>query len=244
VIPSGQTFSSTSSKQMPKKSSWGVNEKAEAAKDRKNANKSAKSAQQKEQAEEDEWAAHANPKGKKDVKREEEQRKKEEAAAKKAELRRLQEQEEAEMANLGKKKANPKAGKVTAHELHLLKESQKKEFEKKRTEKSNIDRRQLTEEEYSALVEIENRNKEGDAVVDARSVEAALQQLNISGGGGEGDDDRHPEKRAKAAWNAYYEEMLPVMKEEKPGLRLMQYKSMIFDKWQKDPRNPRNQLNK
>lgn len=229
---------------MPKKSSWGVNEKSEAAKDRKNAKKSEQQKDISKQAEEDEWAAHANPKGKKEVKREEEQRKKEEVAAKKAELRRLQEQEEAEMANLGKKKANPKAGKVTAHELHLMKESQKKEFEKKLTEKSNIDHRQITEEEYAALVEIENRNKEGDAVVDARSVDAALQQLNISGGGGDGDDDRHPEKRAKAAWNVYYEEMMPVMKQEKPGLRLMQYKGMIFDKWQKDPRNPRNQLNK
>lgn len=29
--------------------------------------------------------------------------------------------------------------------------------------------------------------------------------------------------------------------QEKPGLRLMQYKSMIFERWQKDPRNPRNQ---
>lgn len=225
---------------MPKKSSWGVNEKVEAAKERKQNAKSANAQQKQQQAEDAEWAAHSNPKGKKDVKREEEQRKKEEAAAKKAELRRLQEQEEAEMANLGKKKPNPKAGnKVTAHELHLMKETQKKEFEKALLEKSNLDRRQLTEEEYAALVEIENRNKEGDVALDARSVDAALQQLNLSGGG---DDDRHPEKRAKAAWNAYYEEMLPVMKQEKPGLRLMQYKSMIFDKWQKDPRNPRNQI--
>lgn len=29
--------------------------------------------------------------------------------------------------------------------------------------------------------------------------------------------------------------------QEKPGLRLMQYKSMIFERWQRDPRNPRNQ---
>lgn len=29
--------------------------------------------------------------------------------------------------------------------------------------------------------------------------------------------------------------------QDKPGLRLMQYKSLIFEKWAKDPRNPRNQ---
>ena len=27
----------------------------------------------------------------------------------------------------------------------------------------------------------------------------------------------------------------------KPGLRLMQYKSLIFEKWSKSPLNPRNQ---
>lgn len=33
----------------------------------------------------------------------------------------------------------------------------------------------------------------------------------------------------------------PSCMQEKPGLRLMQYKSMIFERWQRDPRNPRNQ---
>lgn len=47
-------------------------------------------------------------------------------------------------------------------------------------------------------------------------------------------------RRAKAAFEAYLAEQLEVMKSEKPGLRLMQYKSMIFERWQKDPRNPRN----
>lgn len=51
----------------------------------------------------------------------------------------------------------------------------------------------------------------------------------------------HACRRAKAAFEAYYAEQLEVMKAQKPGLRLMQYKSMIFEKWQRDPRNPRNQ---
>jgi len=38
-------------------------------------------------------------------------------------------------------------------------------------------------------------------------------------------------RRAKAAWEAYYEKMLPEMKEDKPGLKLMQYKSRIFEMW-------------
>lgn len=50
------------------------------------------------------------------------------------------------------------------------------------------------------------------------------------------------DRRAKAAWEAYFETELARMKEEKPGLRLMQYKSMIFENWQRSPLNPRNQL--
>ena len=42
-------------------------------------------------------------------------------------------------------------------------------------------------------------------------------------------------------WEAFFEAMLPEMKQEKPGLRLMQYKSMIFELWQRSTQNPRNQ---
>lgn len=47
-------------------------------------------------------------------------------------------------------------------------------------------------------------------------------------------------RRAKAAWEEYFAEQLPLMKESKPGLKQMQYKNRIFENWQKDPRNPRN----
>ncbi len=38
-------------------------------------------------------------------------------------------------------------------------------------------------------------------------------------------------RRAKAAWEAFYAAQLPELKEQKPGLKLMQYKSMIFDRY-------------
>jgi hypothetical protein len=53
--------------------------------------------------------------------------------------------------------------------------------------------------------------------------------------------DEHPERRQKALYNAYFENMLPRMKEDFPGLKLSQYKERIFDMWQKAPENPRNQ---
>lgn len=48
-------------------------------------------------------------------------------------------------------------------------------------------------------------------------------------------------RRAKALWNAFFEARLPEMKEEKPGLKLQQYKARIFDEWQRSKENPRNQ---
>lgn len=48
----------------------------------------------------------------------------------------------------------------------------------------------------------------------------------------------------KAAWAAYQERELPLLKQDKPGLKLMQYKDMMWKAWQKSPENPLNQVPK
>lgn len=48
-------------------------------------------------------------------------------------------------------------------------------------------------------------------------------------------------RRAKAAWEDHYAAQLPILRQEKPGLRLAQYRNMIFEEWQTNPLNPRNQ---
>ncbi|KAG9121407.1 hypothetical protein FRC07_002660 [Ceratobasidium sp. 392] len=53
--------------------------------------------------------------------------------------------------------------------------------------------------------------------------------------------ERHPERRFKAAFEAYQERELPRVKEEHPGLRLNQYKDLLFKQFQKSPDNPFNQ---
>lgn len=53
--------------------------------------------------------------------------------------------------------------------------------------------------------------------------------------------ERHPERRAKAAYVAFEERMLPQLKEENPTLRLSQLKEMLWKLWQKSPENPFNQ---
>ncbi|KAJ7084820.1 hypothetical protein B0H15DRAFT_847715 [Mycena belliarum] len=53
--------------------------------------------------------------------------------------------------------------------------------------------------------------------------------------------ERHPERRFKAAFEAYQERELPIARKEHPGLRLQQYKDMLFKQFQKAPENPFNQ---
>ncbi|KAG6856734.1 hypothetical protein H0H87_001334 [Tephrocybe sp. NHM501043] len=51
--------------------------------------------------------------------------------------------------------------------------------------------------------------------------------------------ERHPERRFKAAFEAYQERELPIAKH--PGLRLQQYKDLLYKQFQKSPENPFNQ---
>ena len=71
---------------------------------------------------------------------------------------------------------------------------------------------------------------------EASGIDAALNSLSLGGAA-----DAHPEKRMKAAYLAYEEKMLPLMKADYPGLRLTQYKEKIFASWKKSPENPMNQ---
>ncbi|KAG2139021.1 hypothetical protein DEU56DRAFT_801335 [Suillus clintonianus] len=54
--------------------------------------------------------------------------------------------------------------------------------------------------------------------------------------------ERHPERRFKAAFEAYKERELPNLKQEHPGLRLQQYQDLLHKQFQKSPDNPFNQV--
>ncbi|KAF5344280.1 hypothetical protein D9758_012364 [Tetrapyrgos nigripes] len=53
--------------------------------------------------------------------------------------------------------------------------------------------------------------------------------------------ERHPERRFKAALEAYTERELPNIRRDHPGLRLQQYKELLYKQFQKSPENPFNQ---
>jgi len=53
--------------------------------------------------------------------------------------------------------------------------------------------------------------------------------------------EKHPERRFKASFEAYCERELPELKKDRPGLRLQQYKDLLFKQFQKSDENPFNQ---
>jgi hypothetical protein len=53
--------------------------------------------------------------------------------------------------------------------------------------------------------------------------------------------EQHPERRFKAAFEEYQERELPNIKKDHPGLRLQQYKDLLYKQFQKSPENPFNQ---
>lgn len=164
-----------------------TNPKVEEARQKKEEAKTKSQAKQKQQQEDAYWAQHANPTAKRDVKREEEMRKKEEARRKKEEARRLAQEEEAELARIGKKKQAPT--KVTRREIDQLKMNQRNAQEALSQEKEMQRKKTVGVDEYAAHLDIEIDNRK-EAVVDARSLDDAVSQLSI----GSQEVDRHPEK--------------------------------------------------
>lgn len=53
--------------------------------------------------------------------------------------------------------------------------------------------------------------------------------------------DRHPERRAKAAYRQFEDREMARLKQENPGLRMSQLKERLKKLWQKSPENPLNQ---
>ena len=80
------------------------------------------------------------------------------------------------------------------------------------------------------------------ASLNATGIDNALDALTLTSSSASADKiDRHPERRFKAAYNAYEERRLEEMKDEK-GLRRQQKVEQIRKEFEKHPDNPFNQV--
>ncbi|CAK9293981.1 unnamed protein product [Gordionus sp. m RMFG-2023] len=75
----------------------------------------------------------------------------------------------------------------------------------------------------------ENINKLNPINEGARNIEQALEVLSTL----DIELDKHPERRMKAAYNAFEEQNLPRLKEENSNMRLSQLKQMLKKEWMK-----------
>ncbi|KAG9078193.1 hypothetical protein FS749_009839 [Ceratobasidium sp. UAMH 11750] len=182
----------------------------------------------KEKKEAEQWAIGA----KSNKAAEDKAAKKAAEAARKAENARLLAEEEAA---LSKPKQTPKAGKGKA-----------KPPPPKPAGPSSV----ATDEGFASVGAPEQRKGEEEPVESfvATGIDDTLEFLEIVNaktdkatiGQQAASIERHPERRLKAAHEAYMARELPRVKAERPGLRLNQYKDLLFKEFQKSPDNPYN----
>jgi Coiled-coil domain-containing protein 124 /Oxs1 len=189
-----------------------------------------------------------------------------EAARKKKEKEALLAQEEAALGSGGKVKSSASQlkskKKPPTNDLSLLNQhALVSEAEKKRrlTKKAELEKKQQQMEEAEAarrskegatttmdplLLNTQQMlegaiGREGNVQMDTTmtqqidGLDGALLSLNIGLPGGE-------IKRRKALYMAFESKMMPIVRDEHPGLRLSQYKEKIFALWKKSPDNPDN----
>ncbi|KAL5257954.1 hypothetical protein ACHWQZ_G012788 [Mnemiopsis leidyi] len=204
---------------MPKKFK-GENTKAVDARNRKAAVSAEKNAAAKKAAEDEAWHDDDKLNNKKAQRKNAEEEKKKAALERKKLAAQMLAEEEATLEAAASSKTPAK--KVTQAELSRRKEEQERQKEESQKEK---------EEPIP-----ENLNHVMTDVEVAQSVEQAIAALDMPDG-----VDMHPEKRVKAAWNAFEQGRISQLRAENPSLRLSQIRQMLRKEWQKSPLNPLNQ---
>ena len=110
----------------------------------------------------------------------------------------------------------------------LKKEKEKEEKEQNQNEEINMDQ-EFINENYNKL---NKKTESGVGIIEASGIESALQEISLE------EYDKHPEKRMRAAWNAFFEKQLPIYKEKYPNLKRQQYINMIQKEFKTSPDNP------
>ncbi|XP_073820174.1 coiled-coil domain-containing protein 124 [Musca autumnalis] len=212
---------------MPKK--MGINSKAVEARERKAAAKQATQSKLAKEAEERLWKDDDKTLAKKQQKREEEERKRAEAARRKAEAKALLDQEMNSIKTQGKQ---PLA-KISRQQV--LEEMEKKQKALDAIAAANKPQARVVVQ--TNYIE-ENLNRAMADVEVASTVDQALAVLSVK----DDEEDKHPEKRMRAAYKAFEAANLPRIKAENPSMRLSQWKQILMKEWNKSPDNPFNQV--
>lgn len=214
---------------MPKKFK-GENSKAVEARARKATQKDEEELRKQKQLEDEYWKDDDKHALKKLQRKEEKEKKKTEQLERKKEAQKILDEEVAVLASKsGGKTAAPAKLTRAEVEVHRLNVVEADKAAVAGTVKVNVQEQEPEIEENINRIVIE-----GDQ---AHTVDEALNLLSVR----EVEVDMHPEKRMKAAYLAFEEKNLPILKQENPNLRLSQLKQLLKKDWAKSPENPLNQ---
>ncbi|KAI0271770.1 hypothetical protein BGY98DRAFT_1006188 [Russula aff. rugulosa BPL654] len=220
---------------MPPKGGNAKKESGRAKKAENEANRRAAAAEAKERGEVDKWTEGAKASKAKEEK--EEKRKAE--LARKAENARLLAEEEATTT----KKASPKPGSKKAAKGKSKPAGPGAIAAGDAPEVAPTESAQSPSKDGGETEEIESFAATGiDNALDLIDVVTAKMDKASVGNQAAATVEKHPERRFKAAFNTYVDRELPNIREEQPGLRLQQYKDLLFKQFQKSPENPFNQV--
>ncbi|XP_011613326.1 coiled-coil domain-containing protein 124 [Takifugu rubripes] len=214
---------------MPKKFQ-GENSKAVTARARKAEAKAVADARKKQQEEDALWEETDKHVLKKEQRKGDKEKKRLELLERKKENQRLLDEESARIRGKSQKELAC-AGKVTRAQIEealQAEQLQQEQLEIKPKEMSHLE---------IPLEENINRIVPDEGTVEARTIEDAIAALST----GPEDQDHHPERRMKAAFAAYEEANMPLLKKENPNMRLSQLKQQLKKEWMKAPENPLNQ---
>ncbi|XP_043654737.1 coiled-coil domain-containing protein 124 [Drosophila teissieri] len=211
---------------MPKK--MGINSKAVEARERKEATKKATQEKKTKEAEDRLWRDDDKNLAKKQQRKDEEERKRAEAAKRKSEAKALLDQE---MSSINTQRKQPLA---KINRQMILEEMEKKQRVIEAINEAN--------KPVAARVVVQNHIEENlnrsmaDTDV-ASNIDEALVVLSVN----DSEEDKHPEKRMRAAYKTFEANNLPRIKAENPSLRMSQWKQLLMKEWNKSPDNPFNQ---
>jgi hypothetical protein len=129
------------------------------------------------------------------------------------------------------RKAEKKKKPLTAFQRQMIRAKKEKDAEKLAKQEEMAKGGVIMQEDVLKP----NQNKQRGELFEASTLEGALSVLGLAAAS---VVDKHPEKRQKAAFLAYKERQIPILRAENPGLKRTQIDEKIWKLWQKSSENP------
>ena len=225
---------------MPK---WGQNSKKIEAKEREQQKKQEEKQAKAKQAEQEKWK-ETDPKIlKKQAKLQEEEAKRQEKKAKLQEKKEAYEEELQKIQASKKAKPDHKDIKILKADVDKVKQKEKEQLQEKYAPGSKIKKMRsesVDSNDIDAQLDAEfqafykpRANYEADVTV-AENLDQAFDALTVN------KQDKHPEKRVKAAWNNFVNNHMDEFRKEYPSLKRKQIIHFMWKDFAKSPENPMN----